>query len=169
MNSISEPLLICSLLLRYPDEELLDVLREVEIDRLPGSVREHIRRFLEFALSNPTLLQEIYVSTFDMSPENALYVTYHLYGNDISRGFALLQLKQIYRSAGFDPVTNELPDYLPMLLEFISLSNNREAVPLISKYIPYLERSAKRLEETKNPYAPVLRACLESLRIFRGG
>lgn len=171
-EALQESLLICSRLLRYPDSELLGSLEEIRgaLGAVPQSVKSRIEQFLDYVEgADPITLQETYVSTFDLNGENTLYFTYPLYGDDAERGTALLELKQIYRAAGFAPTTDELPDYLPLFLEFVALSESRAARPIISRCLPQIAEAAKRLRDAGNPYAPVLEACALCLEAFGGG
>ena len=63
-----------------------------------------------------------YVDAFDFSKQCSLHLTYHVHGDRRQRGLAMLKLKQAYRAAGFEPPGDELPDYLPLMLEFAALA-----------------------------------------------
>lgn len=65
-------------------------------------------------------LQENYVATFDRNRNHALYIFEHVYGEDRDRGSAMVDLLQEYRNHGFELGDDELPDYLPALLEYLS-------------------------------------------------
>ncbi len=109
----------------------------------PGPQADAIRAFTRWAAGiEPAELQARYVETFDFSRRASLYLTYHTLGDRRQRGMALLALKQRYAAAGLDPAQNtgELPDYLPMLLEFAALepepghaalARHREALELL--------------------------------------
>lgn len=115
-------------LLGYPDPEFLDILRQIEeyLGHLPESLDEQCPEGMLLAAVqifkhiDPITLEHIYVSTFDFQASNTLYLTAHELGDSRQRGDALLQLRQQIRAAGFEPDTSELPDYIPMLLEFLA-------------------------------------------------
>ena len=69
----------------------------------------------------PTEVAQHYVETFDLRRRCALYLTYYRYGDTRKRGMAMLGFKTAYRAAGFVPCEDELPDYLPMVLDFAAL------------------------------------------------
>ena len=113
-----------------PDDHLvarLPVLREV-VAGLPATVADPLRRFLDHVGSTVEqeglgALQVAYVDTFDVTRKCALHLTYFLHGDTRNRGVALVRIKQIYRQHGVeltapDAVGEELPDFLPVVLEF---------------------------------------------------
>ena len=67
-------------------------------------------------------LQRLYVEAFDFSKQCSLRLTYHVHGDRRQRGMALLRLKGAYRAVGLEPPGTELPDYLPLMLEFATLA-----------------------------------------------
>lgn len=111
-------------LLGYPDdafwlllprvEAYLRTLQETQPIAALAQVAETIRGL------EPPALAALYVATFDFSEPTALYLTAHELGDSRQRGMALLSLRSMLRAAGFEPASAELPDYLPMLLEFLS-------------------------------------------------
>lgn len=160
-------LLTCSGLLRYPDRDVIESAARLggAIEELPAPYRGAIKRFLEFVASTDSItLQETYVSTFDMDEENSLYLTYNALKDDPSRGPELQRLKSAYMSAGFLPATDELPDYLPMFLEYAGMCDSGDAKHVLGRYAPLLADLATRLERKGSPYAPLVRACSAALR-----
>lgn len=126
---------LSSLLLQYPDERL--IAGRAELGRAVGELgRGRAERRLRegwqgWAAVEPEALRERYVETFDFRPANSLYLTYHSYGDRRERGMALIALKQRYEAAGLDLETAELPDYLPLMLEFAALAPDAGAEALI--------------------------------------
>lgn len=115
---------LASLLLQYPTAELCAAAAAVEEDHLRalGKRRSGLEELLRWYTTAPLgELQSTYVETFDFSRQRSLHVTYHLHGDRRQRGIALLRLKQAYAAAGLEPDPRELPDYLPMMLEFATL------------------------------------------------
>jgi nitrate reductase molybdenum cofactor assembly chaperone NarJ/NarW len=97
-----------------------------------------------------------YVETFDLRRRCALYLTYYRCGDTRMRGMAMLNFKTAYRVAAFDPTDDELPDYLPLVLEFASLSSRGE--DLLRSRRADVELLRKALHEAGSPYASVVDA-----------
>ena len=114
-----DELKLLSLLLQYPSDELLAARAA-----LAGEARgAPVRRFVEWWCERePAELRRSYVETFDFTRRNSLYLTYHVHGDRRQRGIALLRLKQRYAAAGLDLLDGELPDYLPVMLEFAAFA-----------------------------------------------
>ena len=115
-----------SLLLQYPDDRLLaasDELGEAVADLGRGRAERLLREgWQRWASVEPEALRGEYVETFDFERRNSLYLTYHAYGDRRERGMALVSLKQRYEAAGLALETDELPDFLPLMLEFRALA-----------------------------------------------
>ncbi|MEM0321460.1 MAG: nitrate reductase molybdenum cofactor assembly chaperone [Thermoprotei archaeon] len=166
IKDFRQTLLVCSTLLRYPDEALSESLGQLSdmIDELPQKVGRLLREFLDFLKSKDWVsVQEIYVSTFDMDEECSLYLTYNTLKDDSARGVELQRLKSLYRSTGLSPTTDELPDYLPMFLEYVGISELDTVEPVIQRYTPLVSDLALRLEKKGSPYALVVRVCADAL------
>ena len=153
---------ILSVLLEYPDRELLDHLPEIraEVDGsfdLDDAERTRLNGFLEHAASRPlTELQADYVKTFDLTAENSLHLTHHLFGDDKNRGPALIDLGELYKDYGVEVITNELPDYLPLVLEFAAYLDDGEASVFLADAHKVLDVLAGNLEKAGSPYAALL-------------
>jgi nitrate reductase delta subunit len=106
-----------------------------------------------------------YVETFDLRRRCALYLTYYRYGDTRNRGMAMLTFKTAYRVAAFEPTDQELPDYLPLVLEFASLSTRGEE--LLRSRRADLELLRKALHEAGTPYASVVDAVCAHLPRLR--
>ncbi|MCI1749523.1 MAG: nitrate reductase molybdenum cofactor assembly chaperone [Acidipropionibacterium sp.] len=109
------------LLLDYPGDSLSQVIDAVDHDRelMPGPAVAEIMAFCEVARTwGVRRLQEHYVETFDQRRRCALYLSYYSAGDTRGRGAALLGFREIMRRAGFELAREELPDYLPVVLEF---------------------------------------------------
>ncbi len=111
-------------LLGYPDERFWALLPEVEAalaeqgDVIPTPGLRAISR--TFSEGDHAALEALYVRTFDFNESTALYLTAREYGDNRRRGAALLELRYQLRAGGFEPDGAELPDYIPLLLEFVS-------------------------------------------------
>lgn len=150
-------------LLDYPEPAMLGALDEMKevltSDReLQLSERKAFAGFLEYLESMPlTELQAAYVLTFDLSPQHALHLTHHLFGDDKNRGPALIDLTEFYKEYGLELAANELPDYLPLVLEFAALLDESEAQMFLSQWAKVLKQLAENLTEAKSPYADLVR------------
>lgn len=159
---------LCSLLLQYPDEELLaagDDLRDA-VGGLSHSVADAaaaLDRFLDWWLeTDPLEVTRHYVETLDLNKRSGLYLTFYSDGDKRQRGAALLRLKQMYRSAGL-PLegSDELPDYLPVMLEFAAAAPDGRGELVLREHRAALELVRLSLRDLGSPYAEVLDAvCL---------
>lgn len=92
----------------------------------PSPATEHLSTFTTwFTGQEPDALEQHYVETFDLRRRSGLYLTYYLHGDTRRRGMALLTLAQRYRATGWDTDGGELPDHLPVVLEYAALAGPR--------------------------------------------
>jgi nitrate reductase delta subunit len=157
------PLLrLVSLLLQYPDTDLIDARDELAaaVSGLPESAaRESLTRFAAwFRDTEPMALARAYVETFDLRRKSSLYLTYYLHGDTRRRGMALLTLKQRYRVAGLVPPEGELPDFLPVVCEFAALAGPSTGEAPLRQHRKGLELIRTALHDSGSPYALVLDA-----------
>jgi nitrate reductase delta subunit len=153
---------LLSTLLDYPDQELLDHLPELlEFTELSTEIdqaeREAIQQFLSHLQSKAlTELQADYVQTFDMTAEHSLHLTHHLFGDDKNRGPALIDLGELYKDYGVEVMSNELPDYLPLILEFSVYLDDNEATVFLSDAKKVFAVLTENLKKAASPYAALL-------------
>lgn len=152
---------VVSACLQFPDERLDAVLSATltiaEVPSHSGMMKAIRDNFLPVLGSLPLVkLQEDYTRVFDMNPETSLNLTWHRFGNGRDRGQALMRLLESYRVAGFSPKARELPDYLPMMLEFIAVGPPEQGVRLLREYAGQFSQIALRLHHSGSPYAIVL-------------
>ncbi|MDF3853917.1 nitrate reductase molybdenum cofactor assembly chaperone [Paracoccus sp. P2] len=153
-----------SALLSYPNEELIAALPEIDAvlqaEGLLGPKRmEEIRRLLqELRQGDLYDLQERYVLLFDRSRSLSLNLFEHVHGESRDRGGAMVDLLETYRAGGFDLVGSELPDHLPVLLEYLSTRPLAEAEALLADASHILVALAERLTRRETAYAGVLSA-----------
>ena len=164
---VAPPYKLLSVLLRYPDERVVEAREEIAsaVDALPASPqRDALRRFLaDFTATPAGALAERYVETFDLRRRSGLYLSYYLHGDTRKRGMALLRLKRLYAAAGLEATTGELPDYLPLMLEFAALAPDGAGETLLREHRPSLELLRSSLHEAGSPYAHLLDALCAGL------
>ncbi|MEU1571233.1 nitrate reductase molybdenum cofactor assembly chaperone [Streptomyces collinus] len=158
---------LVSLLLQYPDSELIAARTELTtvVDALPATPgAEHLARFTDwFAAQEPESLERHYVEMFDLRRKSSLYLTYYLHGDTRRRGMALLTLNQRYRAAGWDTDGGELPDHLPVVLEFAALAGPGNGEAPLRQHRRGLELIHRALTDADSPYRHVLAALLTLL------
>jgi nitrate reductase delta subunit len=148
-------------LLAYPEAELVAALPEIDAalagDRaLPADVLARLGAFTgELAGGDLIDLQERYVSLFDRMRSLSLHLFEHVHGDSRERGPAMVDLIGIYRKHGLAIADNELPDYLPLYLEYASLLDDRAGAAAIADVAHILAPVRDRLAQRKSPYAGV--------------
>ena len=156
----THPLRLLSALLQYPDHDLLGQIEMIETEIADMPSREMKKCMDDFLLylktHSPIHLQEGYTAAFDMNPTTTLNLTFHIYGDNEKRADVLARLQQRYQDAGYERITGELPDYLPMMLEFLSVCPDTENTHLIWECLQGLEEVVDRLQKAAPPYAALL-------------
>jgi nitrate reductase molybdenum cofactor assembly chaperone NarJ/NarW len=156
---------LCSLLLSYPDDDLRAAQAEVlgAVDGLPRApATAALRRFCAWwTATEPLAAAQHYVETLDLHKRSGLYLTYYGDGDKRERGSALLRLKRLYRAAGLPLEGTELPDYLPVMLEFASAAPGGRGDIVLREHRAALELLRLSLRDHASPYAELLDAvCL---------
>lgn len=155
---------ILSVLLEYPEQELIDHLPEIKawvadtID-LDNKERSTLHAFLKQMESKELLeLQAEYVNTFDMNAEHSLHLTHHLFGDDKNRGPALIDLGELYKDYGVEvsESANELPDFLPLVLEFAAYMESNESTIFLSDAKKVFGVLMDNLKKAASPYADLI-------------
>jgi nitrate reductase molybdenum cofactor assembly chaperone NarJ/NarW len=160
------PFKLLSVLLRYPDRRLVEAGAELAaiVDALPRSQREPLQRFVAYlAGQTQTELERQYVETFDLRRRSGLYLSYYVHGDTRKRGMTLLRLKRLYAAAGLELTSGELPDYLPLMLEFAALAPAGAGQTLLREYRPSLELLRASLRDSGSPYTDLLDALCDAL------
>lgn len=165
MTTIRNPALkALSLLLSYPGEALRqampDIAAALAAEPALGPAARHALRPLLAALASTDLytLQETYVALFDRSRSLSLNLFEHVHGESRDRGAAMVSLLETYRAAGFEPSGWELPDHLPLLLEFLATRPAAEAREMLADAAHILEALATRLARRDSAYAAAFAA-----------
>jgi nitrate reductase delta subunit len=150
--------------LSYPDAELV-----ARVPLLRTALAEQgvtsFDRFLDHLESTPLRdLEREYVDVFDLSRRHALYLSYWTDGDTRRRGEVLARFKAAYRASGFLVDTcGELPDYLPLVLEFAAIADPDAGDALLGEYRPSLELLRIGLVEDEAPHADVVVAVCATL------
>lgn len=158
---------LLSLLLQYPDTELATArtaLTATVAALQPSPTADELAAFTAwFAEQPPDALERHYVETFDLRRKSSLYLTYYLHGDTRRRGMALLALAQRYRAAGWEADAAELPDHLPVVLEFAALEGPGAGEAPLRQHRRGLELIRHSLADVDSPYRHLLAALLTLL------
>ena len=157
---------VLSALIGYPTPELQSAgseLRGVLVGE--AIVGAPDRRGLEALIDELTAgdiydLQERYLLLFDRTRSLSLHLFEHVHGESRDRGQAMIDLKALYEGSGLEISATELPDYLPMFLEYLSTRPLDDATELLGQTVHILEAVGDRLERRGSAYAAVFRALL---------
>lgn len=158
-----------SALLTYPSDELcaavLDIEDAIASEGLvpPETVRALQPLLDDLASADLFESQERYVDLFDRSRRLSLHLFEHVHGESRDRGQAMVDLAALYEKGGLEPAANELPDYLPLFLEYLSTRPLDEALNLLSETAHILAALEERLVSRNSPYAAVFAAILAAV------
>jgi nitrate reductase delta subunit len=165
-----QTLKVLSLLLSYPEAETLAALDEMaavveQENRLLDDHKKSVLALID-AYRGTDLLdaQEAYVALFDRGRFLSLHIFEHVHGESRDRGQAMVNLLQMYESHGFEMSTHELPDYIPLFLEFLAQQTQVEARQLLQDAMPVLSLLGARLTERGSEF----RAIFDALAGFAG-
>jgi len=158
--------MLSSLLLDYPDAtwfERLETLR-AHLEGLPNAMAAPFADFIEQAEAAGELAwQRRYVTTFDLKRKCSLYLSYYATGDTRRRGVALVTFLEAYRAAGWEFDAEDLPDFLPAVLEFSARSGSEIADALLASHREGIEVLRAALEGMDSPWAGLVRAVTMSL------
>lgn len=147
---------VLSALLAYPDAELVAALPELRAVLTPSDAATLAPLFAMMEGAPDLIaLQEEYVATFDRRPAHSLHLFEHVHGESRDRGQAMVNLRQEYLRHGLEPEPGELPDYVPMFLEFLGQLPAAQAAALLGDAIHVLARIGAKLAAADSPYARV--------------
>jgi len=156
-----------AVLLSYPSEDLVAALAEiarrlVAEPRLRGATQDALAGLLaELKREDLLDLQERYVAQFDAGRSTSLHLFEHVHGDSRDRGQAMVDLNALYARSGFVLAVNELPDYLPALLEYLASRPAAEVHELVEDCVHILRAVGERLAAGGSPYAAVFSALLD--------
>jgi len=155
-----------SLLLSYPTVELQSAMPEINAalagdPRVPETTQGGLVKLADWLASGDIYdVQESYVMLFDRSRTLSLNLFEHVHGESRDRGGAMVSLLETYRDGGFDPVTSELPDHLPVLLEFLSTRPFAEAQDILADAAHIFDAIRTRLDKRESNYGAVFAALM---------
>ena len=154
-------------LLSYPDETLRSQLPEIR-DALKSDRTVAADRLAELGALINTLErgdaldnEAEYLQIFDRGRSTSLHLFEHVHGDSRDRGPAMVDLAQTYEKAGLFLAPGELPDYLPVVLEFVSTQPPREARAFLGEMAHIFNAIFNALQQRKSAYASALGALLE--------
>lgn len=155
---------VLSALLQYPSRDILAhrdemavVLREEGL--LPAQQRQAVEAFVDHLSGRDLMdLEAEYVETFDRTRALSLHLFEHIHGESRDRGQAMVDLAEHYRRSGLELTSSELPDYLPLFLEFLATRPVDEARAFLGETVNIVASIGKGLEKRGSPYAPVVAA-----------
>lgn len=173
---------VLSALLSYPSEAMLAAAGEMkaalarEAVLPPAHVAAVSALIDDLAAADLIALQERYTFLFDRTRSLSLHLFEHVHGESRDRGQAMVDLIALYEAGGFSATATELPDYLPLFIEYAATRAPAEAIELIGQPAHVLAALHERLAKRQSPYAAVFaalivltdarldRAALEALR-----
>lgn len=165
--SIAYSLRVLAALLSYPDQQLrshLDEMHEaLELEAALGPERlAELSRLIERLKTRPGLDSEAdYVEIFDRGRGTSLHLFEHVHGDSRDRGPAMIDLVQTYEQAGLLLGEHELPDFLPVVLQYASTQPVKQAKAFVAEFAHIMQAIFSALIKRKSPYATVLAALLE--------
>lgn len=169
--ALNYPLKALAGLLGYPTEALVSHIDEVALvllarPELDSVDREALEAFIAWIRETDLLdLEAAYVETFDRSKKVSLYLFEHVYGESRDRGTAMVELHEAYREQGLEIDCRELPDFLPLFLEFCAHLPEAEGRAWLEEVGTILQPIHVRLVERESRYAAPLRTLLRLLAL----
>jgi nitrate reductase molybdenum cofactor assembly chaperone NarJ/NarW len=157
---------VLSALLAYPTSELQAAASELKSALraealLPAPQHAALEAFIDdFAGRDLFDAQERYILLFDRTRSLSLHLFEHVHGESRDRGQAMVDLIKLYEDGGYTPTTRELPDFLPLFLEFAATRPPDEALELIGQPGHVIAALRERLSKRGSPYESVFRALL---------
>lgn len=155
---------VLSALLNYPTAELQQATGEMksalEAEKLLPSVAQRALLVLLDEIGTGDLydMQERYVLLFDRTRSLSLYLFEHVHGESRDRGQAMVDLQNLYGEKGLEVGASELPDFVPLFLEFLSTQPRADAYELLGQPVHILAALAERLRKRDSSYEAVFRA-----------
>ncbi|MFD2443022.1 nitrate reductase molybdenum cofactor assembly chaperone [Bacillus sp. CGMCC 1.16607] len=156
---------LCSTFLSYPENSWVhnQEMKEFITSFENRYAKKRFQDFLSFVES--ITFEDLcnrYVKQFDFNDQSTLYLTYGVFGDNRERGLGFVKLKMEYAKAGFFLKEEELPDYLPLILEFASVADEHIVRKLFAIHKKAMENLLQSLLKEESPYALIIEICLQS-------
>ena len=157
---------LIAVLLDYPQDELWahgeELRQAVDDPALSPARRAALLGFIDGLLAtDPMEAQERWLGLFDRGRSMSLLLFEHIHGESRDRGQAMVDLLATYKKAGFELGAKQLPDYLPVVLEFLATQPVAEVRDWLGHTAHILELLAARAQERQSPYAVLAEALVE--------
>lgn len=158
-----------SYLLQYPDKrwlqwrELFEEVQDFELLSIRTPLEGFLTRIGEISIDD---LEQQYVDLFDFNSACSLSLSYSKVGEQRERGQILVELKSLYMEYGYELTEEELPDYLPVILEFASFAPLQISANLLESFREPLEQMKDELELHKSPYSFLIVSCLSCMDLL---
>ncbi len=155
---------VLSRLLAYPSADLLaqtEAMKDVLIEDgflKPKSLKPLVAFMDRLAQTDLMQAQEDYVELFDRGRAHCLHLFEHVHGESRFRGQAMVELSQRYAEMGLQIGTGELPDYLPLFLEFISICEPEDGLETLAQSAPIIAMLGIKLQRQNSDYAAIMEA-----------
>lgn len=154
-------------LLLYPDDDLLESLPEIDAvlqksEELEAGSKKRLNEFVAWIKGTDlTSPQSAYVSTFDIGKHASLNLFEHTQGDSRDRGHVMVELNRLYKEHGLDLTTTELPDHLPVFLEFIAGLEREDALLWLESTIQPIRKIDRELQLDESPWEAVSAALID--------
>lgn len=148
---------ILSALLLYPEPILIEHLAELEaMLAATPDMQLPLRPLFDYLATHDLItLQQNYVMTFDRNPSHSLHLFEHIHGESRDRGQAMVDLMEEYKQHGLEMRCDDLPDFVPLFLEFLSQLDEAQAARMLSDAVHVLAHIGRKLSANGSPYAGV--------------
>lgn len=155
---------ILGLLLSYPSKDLQTYMGEmkqalIDEEMIKGRNLKKLLAFMDDIAKGDLIdFQENYVALFDKGRGHSLYLFEHVHGESRDRGPAMVDLIETYKEHGFTMTPGELPDYMPLFLEFLSVLPAQEAQAYLTEPLPIFATIGVKLKDRKSDYYKIFNA-----------
>ncbi|MEG2154378.1 MAG: nitrate reductase molybdenum cofactor assembly chaperone [Burkholderiaceae bacterium] len=143
-------------LLDYPDETLIEALPEIAQVLAPARDSALSDLIAELGLTDLLDVQERYVETFDRGRSTSLNLFEHVHGESRDRGQAMVDLVAMYHAAGLMQTSTQLPDYLPVYLEFAAISDDSAALAHLQEVSHLVRAIGEGLLRRQSPWSAAI-------------
>lgn len=165
---MNDDLLLLSRLLDYPAEDgllssLVEARERLEAASFAPEIKAGLAEFLSWLSdTDPFVIQETYVELVDRNRRGSLYLFEHAHGESRERGGAMIDLAEFYRERGLELAKDELPDYLPAVLEFASHAPAKEGALFLRELAHLAEAIYAEHSRRGSLWSPVLAAVVDA-------